>query len=123
MAEMPNLVLESSRRNPREYGVGGSSAAARRENPSPKNEMLMVEVVESKNLMTVFRKVVRNKGATGVYEMMMEELKLYRETKRPNKSSEGTLEGASLKISYKQPRSLVERQGFPLEPCLSVKLF
>jgi hypothetical protein len=40
--------------------------------------MLMEEVVQSKNLMKAYRKVMRNKGTAGVYEMKMEELKPYR---------------------------------------------
>jgi RNA-directed DNA polymerase len=83
MAEMPDPMPEGSGRNPQEYGVGASSAAARRENPGPENEMLMEEVVESKNLMKAYRKVVRNKGAAGVDEMTVEELKPYLKTEWP----------------------------------------
>ena len=74
---------EGSGRNPRVYGVGASGAAAGRENPSPENEMLMEEVVGSKNLMKAYRRVVRNKGAAGVDEMMVEELKPYLKTEWP----------------------------------------
>ena len=80
---MPDPMPEGSGRNPREYGVGASSAAARRGNPSPENEMLMEEVVESKNLMKAYRRVVRNKGAAGVDEMTVEELKPYLKTEWP----------------------------------------
>ena len=83
MAEMPDSMPEGSGRNPREYGVGASSAAAGRENPSPENEMLMEEVVESKNLMKAYRRVVRNKGAAGVDGMTVEELKPYLKTEWP----------------------------------------
>ena len=83
MAEIPDSMPEGSGRNPREYGVGASSAAAGRENPGPENEMLMEEVVESKNLMKAYRRVVRNKGAAGVDEMTVEELKLYLKTEWP----------------------------------------
>jgi len=83
MAEMPDPNPEGSGRNPREHGVGAPSAAARRENPSPENEMLMEEVVESKNLMKAYRRVVRNKGAAGVDEMTVEELKPYLKTEWP----------------------------------------
>ena len=83
MAEMPDPNPEGSGRNPREHGVGAPSAAARRENPSPENEMLMEEVVESKNLRKAYRRVVRNKGAAGVDEMTVEELKPYLKTEWP----------------------------------------
>jgi RNA-directed DNA polymerase len=45
--------------------------------------MLMEEVVESKNLMIAYRRVVRNKGAAGVDEMTVEELKPYLKTEWP----------------------------------------
>jgi len=83
MAEMPDPMPEGSGRNPRETGVGASSAAARRENPSLENEMLMEEVVESKNLRKAYRRVVRNKGTAGVDEMTVEELKPYLKTEWP----------------------------------------
>jgi len=83
MAEMPDPIPEGSGRNPREYGVGASNAAARREKPGPENEMLMEEVVESKNLMKAYRRVVGNKGAAGVDEMRVEELKPYLKAEWP----------------------------------------
>ena len=83
MAEMPDPIPEGSGRNPREYGVGASNAAARREKTGPENEMLMEEVVESKNLMKAYRRVVRNKGAAGVDEMTVDELKPYLKTDWP----------------------------------------
>jgi RNA-directed DNA polymerase len=45
--------------------------------------MLMEEVVESKNLIKAYRRVVRNKGAAGVDEMTVEELKPYLKTEWP----------------------------------------
>jgi len=45
--------------------------------------MLMEEVVESKNLMKAYRRVARNKGAAGVDEMTVEELKPYLKTEWP----------------------------------------
>jgi len=80
---MPDPIPEGSGLNPREYGVGALSAAAGRENPSPENEMVMEEVVESKNLMKACRRVVGNKGAAGVDEMTVEELKPYLKTEWP----------------------------------------
>jgi RNA-directed DNA polymerase len=43
----------------------------------------MEEVVESKNLIKAYRKVVRNSGAAGVDEMTVEELKPYLQTEWP----------------------------------------
>jgi RNA-directed DNA polymerase len=45
--------------------------------------MLMEEVVESKNLMKAYRRVVGNKGAAGVDEMPVEELKPYLKAEWP----------------------------------------
>jgi len=75
MAEMPDPILEGSGRNPREEGVGASSAAAMEGESRPEDEMLMEEVVESRNLIKAYRRVVRNKGAAGIDGMTVEELK------------------------------------------------
>jgi RNA-directed DNA polymerase len=83
MAEMPDSMPEGSGRNPREYGVGASNAAVGGEYSGLENEMLMEEVVESKNLMKAYRRVVWNKGAAGVDEMRVEELKPYLKTEWP----------------------------------------
>jgi RNA-directed DNA polymerase len=77
MAEMPDSTPKGSGRNPREYGGGASSAAARGGNPGPENEMLMEEVVEGRNLKEAYRRVVQNGGAAGVDGMTAEELKPY----------------------------------------------
>jgi len=77
MAEMPDPILEGSGRNPREEGVGASSAAAMEGESRPEDEMLMEEVVESRNLIKAYRRVVRNKGAAGIDGMTVEELKPY----------------------------------------------
>jgi RNA-directed DNA polymerase len=82
-AEMPDPMPEGSGRNLREYGVGVSNAAVRKEESRPEDERLMEEVVESKNLINAYRKVVRNGGAAGVDEMTVDELKPYLQTEWP----------------------------------------
>jgi len=77
MAEMPDPIPEGSGRNPQEYGVGASSAAAGKAEPRPENEKLMEEVVERRNLMEAYRRVVGNKGAAGVDGMTVEALAPY----------------------------------------------
>jgi len=77
MAEKPDPMPEGSGRNPREYGVGVSSATARKEETRPEDEKLMEEVVERKNLVKAYRRVVRNGGAAGVDDMTVGELKPY----------------------------------------------
>jgi RNA-directed DNA polymerase len=69
---MPDLILECSGRILREEGVGSSSASAMEGESSPEDKMLMEEVVESKNLMKAYRRVVRNKGAAGIDGMTVE---------------------------------------------------
>lgn len=83
MAEMPDPNPEGSGRNPRETGVGASSAAAGKAEPRPENEELMEEVVERKNLMEAYRRVVGNKGAAGVDGMTVEELAPYLKVEWP----------------------------------------
>jgi RNA-directed DNA polymerase len=68
---------EGSGRNPRDDGVGVSSAAAGRVESRPQDQRLMEEVVESKNLRKAYRRVVGNQGAAGVDGMKVEELKAY----------------------------------------------
>jgi hypothetical protein len=83
MAEMTDSKPEGSGRNPREYGDGASSAAAREGNPGPENGMLMEEEVEGRNLREACRRVVRNRGAAGVDEMTVGELKPFLKTEWP----------------------------------------
>jgi RNA-directed DNA polymerase len=77
MAEKPEPTPESSGRNPRGEGVGASNATARREEPVPAEQCLMEEVVGSRNMREAYRNVVRNRGAAGVDEMSVTELKPY----------------------------------------------
>jgi len=83
MAEKPDPMLEGSGRNPQEYGIGVSSAAAGKAEPRPEDEKLMEEVVESKNLRKAYRRVVGNKGAAGVDDMSVDELKPYLQREWP----------------------------------------
>ena len=77
MAEMPDSMPEGSGRNPREYGSGASNTKATEGRSRPEDEMLMEEVVESKNLREAYRRVVRNRGAAGIDGMAVDELGAY----------------------------------------------
>jgi len=77
MAEKPDPIPESSGRNPRGEGVGASSVTATREETRPAEQSLMEEVVESKNMQQAYQNVVRNRGAAGIDELAVEELKPY----------------------------------------------
>ena len=77
MAEMPEPQPEGSRRNRREYGLGASRVTARREDSIPGEEQLLEAVVERENMWSALRRVERNKGAAGVDNMTVEQLRAY----------------------------------------------
>ncbi len=77
MAEMPESLPDGSGRKPREDGQGASSEAARRETLRPETEQLMEAVVARENLLRAYQQVVSNKGAAGVDQMSVEQLKPY----------------------------------------------
>lgn len=74
MAEMPESTPELSRRNRREYGSGVSNGTTGKEHSHPTTERVMEEVVEQKNMLNAYRRVVANKGAAGVDGMTVEQL-------------------------------------------------
>jgi RNA-directed DNA polymerase len=74
---MPDSPPEGSGRNPREYGQGASSAATTEETSHPETLYLLEEVVERKNMQAALRRVTANKGAPGVDDMSVEELKAH----------------------------------------------
>src|SRR5215813_9706218 len=77
MAEMPESCSESSDRKPRGYETGASKGAARRETVRPEESELMEAVVARENLLDAYARVMSNKGAAGVDEMPVEQLKPY----------------------------------------------
>ena len=68
---------EGSRRNRREEGLGASSVTARRENSGAEAEQLLAAVVERKNMWLALKQVEQNKGAAGVDEMTVEQMRAY----------------------------------------------
>jgi RNA-directed DNA polymerase len=77
MAEMPESHSEGSGRKSREYEKGVSNGTARKESVSPEDSQLMEAVVARENLLDAYARVMRNKGAAGVDEMSVEQLKPY----------------------------------------------
>src|SRR5215470_2205318 len=77
MAEMPESHPEGSGRKSREYGKGASNGTARREAVRPEELQLMEAVVARENLLDAYSRVMSNKGAAGVDEMPVEQLKPY----------------------------------------------
>src|SRR5213594_4522584 len=68
---------EGSRRNRREEGLGASRVAARREHSGPEAEQLLEAVVERENMWLALKQVERNKGAAGVDNMTVGQLRAY----------------------------------------------
>jgi len=64
-------------RNSRETAVGASSVTATRSRSSSERVRLMEAVVERENMKMAYRRVVANKGSSGVDGMRVEDLKSY----------------------------------------------
>ncbi len=75
--ERPESHPEGSRRKRREYGLGASRVAVRRENSGPEAEQLLAAVVERENMWSALKRVERNKGAAGVDKMTVAQLRPY----------------------------------------------
>jgi RNA-directed DNA polymerase len=76
-AEMLDSHPEGSRRNWREEGLGASRVTARREHSGPEAEQLIEAVVERENMWLALKQVERNKGAAGVDNMTVAQLRAY----------------------------------------------
>ena len=76
-AAMPNTTPEGSGRNPRDDGAGVSVAAMSWEPFRSETTQLMEAVVERENMTAALRRVERNKGAAGVDEMSVSDLRPY----------------------------------------------
>src|SRR5436190_9701360 len=68
---------EGSRRKRREEGLGASKVTARREPSGPETEQLLEAVVERENMWLALKQVERNKGAAGVDNMTVGQLRTY----------------------------------------------
>jgi RNA-directed DNA polymerase len=68
---------EGSQRNWREDGLGASSVTVTRENSEPEVEQLLEAVVERENMRLALKQVERNRGAAGVDNMTVEQLRAY----------------------------------------------
>jgi RNA-directed DNA polymerase len=77
-AEMPCARPESSGRQPSGQDSGASNATARSNPYQPEAEVrLMERIVSRENMMAAYRRVVANKGAPGIDQMTVEQLKPY----------------------------------------------
>ncbi len=75
--EIPDSHPEGSQRNWREEGLGASRVTARRADSGPEAEQLLEAVVERKNMWLALKQVERNKGAAGVDQMTVEQMRAY----------------------------------------------
>lgn len=76
-AERLDSHPEGSQRNWREEGLGASSNTATRDNSGPEAEQLLEAVVERENMWQALKQVERNRGAAGVDEMTVEQMRAY----------------------------------------------
>src|SRR5438128_8138661 len=75
--EIPDSHPEGSQRNWREEGLGASRVRARREHSGPETEQLLEAVVERENRWLALKQVERNRGAAGVDNLTVEQLRAY----------------------------------------------
>jgi len=76
-AEMHDTHSEGSGRNPREYGLGASKVTAMRVNLRLEMKQMMEAVVERENMKVALYRVTANKGAPGVDNMTVDDLRGY----------------------------------------------
>lgn len=117
MAEMPESCPKDSGRKLQRYGTGASNSAARREHLRPEELQLMEAVVARENLLDAYARVMGNKGAAGVDEMPVEQLKPYlQEHWAQIKESllQGTYQPAAVRcVEIPKPNGGVRQLGIP----------
>ena len=91
-SEKATTCLGGRERNSRWPRRGASNSTARRENSHPKDRRLMEAVVARENMVKALHRVEKNKGAAGVDEMTVGELRLYLKVQWPKIKAE-LLEG------------------------------
>lgn len=74
---MPGANAVWSGRKPKGAGVGAASVTGRMENSTFEAKRLMEEIVSRGNMMAAYDRVMRNKGAPGIDEMPVTDLKAY----------------------------------------------
>ena len=77
MTEKSETGRSSIRQKRRWPDAGASSVTARKEYSSPEGTALREQVVARENMKRAYAQVIRNKGAAGIDEMTVEELKPY----------------------------------------------
>ena len=77
---IPNTTSDGSGRNPRDYEDGVLVAAMSWDDFRSETMQLMDAVIERENMIKALRRVERNKGAAGIDEMLVSELRPYLNT-------------------------------------------
>jgi len=117
-AERREATSESRGRNPRGYEACASSGTARKEHSNPEESKLMEAVVGRENMRRALRRVEANKGAAGVDNMSVGDLRGYLKEHWP-RIKEELLEGRYepspvLKVEIPKPGGKGMRQlGIP----------
>ena len=115
--EKPKFRGGSSGRNLRDKPAKASSTTARKENIDPSTTPVMEAVVERSNMVLALRRVESNRGAAGVDEMGVEELRGYLKEHWP-KIKEELLEGsyqpmAVRRVEIAKPSGGMRQLGIP----------
>lgn len=117
MAEMPESHPEGSGRKLQEPGKGVSNDAARRETVRPEESQLMEAVVARENLLKAYSQVMSNKGAAGVDNMPVEQLKPYLQehwAKIKESLLNGTYQPQAVRlVEIPKPQGGVRQLGIP----------
>jgi RNA-directed DNA polymerase len=85
---MSSTTPEGSGRNPREQGAGVLGAAMSWDDFRSETKQLMDAVVERENMTVALRRVERNKGAAGIDEMTVSELRAFLKVQWPRIKAE-----------------------------------
>lgn len=99
--EKPKFPGGGSGRNPRDKPVKASSTTARKGNIHPSTTQLMEAVVERSNMLLALHRVENNRGAAGVDEMEVRELRGYLKEHWP-KIKEKLLEGSYQPVAVRR---------------------
>lgn len=117
MTEMSETGRSTTSRKLRRRDAGASSVTAKREHSSPEGMKLLEQVIARENMMRAYAQVVRNKGAAGIDEMTVDELKPYLQTQWERIKAEllaGTYQGQAVRaVEIPKPNGGTRLLGIP----------
>lgn len=116
-AYKPEAQGDDGGRNPLDVSRAASTATARRENHRQRHDGVMEAVVETKNMWKAYRRVVKNKGASGIDGMTVDDLGSYLKThwtRIKGELLEGVYKpGAVRKVEIPKPNGGKRQLGIP----------